>query len=113
MAYKLAVEDIVCVTVKGKLPGATKGAVKTFDFTIDMRRDEQEELNAAMASGAAIADFIVERASAWAKQRLVLNEDGSPAEFCEAALREMMKIPGMAVFIYRAYLNDVGVQEKN
>lgn len=113
MAFKLAVENKVCVTVKGKLPGATKNSAKKFDFTLTCERMEQAQITEAMKSGDTIEDFMVARTSSWDGQRLVLNEDDSPADFSEGALRELFKLPGMAVWCYQAYLRDVGVQEKN
>jgi hypothetical protein len=113
MAFKIAVEDKVCVTVKGKRKTAVKGEEKPFNFTLTCLRNTQAEINAAMKSGESIEDFIVARATAWDGQRLVLNEDDSPAEFSEAALRALLGIAGMAVWCYQCYLRDGGVQEKN
>jgi hypothetical protein len=113
MAYKLAVDDKVLVTVKGKLNGSAKGRDKPFDFTLLMDRLEQEAINERMKSGESIVDFVVSLAHGWEGQRLVLNEDGSPADFSEAALRAMLSIASMGVKCYQSYLSDVGVQEKN
>jgi hypothetical protein len=113
MAFKLAVENKVCVTVKGKIAGADKGAGKPFNFTLTCDRMTQAAITEAMKSGDTIEDFVVARTSGWDGQRLVLNEDDSPAEFSEAALRHLLTLPGMAVWCYQAYLRDVGVQEKN
>jgi hypothetical protein len=49
----------------------------------------------------------------WKDQRLVLEEDGKPAEFCPEALEAMMSIGGMGVQILGAYLKEVGVKAKN
>jgi len=113
MAFKLAIEDKVCVTVKGKRKTNVKGTDKPFDFTLTMDRMTQEQITEAMKSGDTIEDFVVARTTDWAGQRLVLNEDETPAHFSEAALRHLLTLPGMAVWCYQAYLRDVGVQEKN
>jgi hypothetical protein len=113
MAFKLAVDNKVSVTVKGKLGTAAKASPKPFNFTLTCDRLTQSEINEAMKSGDTIEDFVVARTSGWDGQRLVLNEDDSPAEFNEAALRHLLTLPGMAVWCYQAYLRDVGVQEKN
>lgn len=113
MAYKLAIEDKVNVIVKGKLAGAAKGAGKPFNFSLTMERMPQADITAAMHSGETIEDFLVARTSSWDGQRLVLNDDDTPAQFCEAAFRHLLTLPGMAVWCYQAYLRDVGVQEKN
>lgn len=113
MAYKLAVENKVCVSVKGTVPGTTKGARKRFDFTLTMDRMTQAEITEAMKSGDTIEDFVVARTTGWDGQRLVLDDQDKPAEFCEEALRCLLTQPGMAVWCYQAYLRDVGVAEKN
>lgn len=113
MAFKLAVENKVIVTVKGKRKTDQAGVDKPIHFTLTMDRMTQDEITVSMKSGDTIEDFIVARTSGWSGQRLVLNEDDSPAEFSEGALRELLKLPGMAVWCYQAYLRDVGVQEKN
>jgi hypothetical protein len=113
MAFKLAVGNKVCVQVKGKLPGEASGAGKPFKFTLTMDRMTQAEITEAMKSGDTIEDFVVGKTSGWDGQRLVLNEDDSPADFSEAALRHLLTLPGMGVWCYQAYLRDVGVAEKN
>jgi hypothetical protein len=113
MAYKIAVEDKVIVTVKGKLLGAAKGRDKPFEFTLLQDRLDQEQINERMNSGEKIVDFIVSITHGWEGQRLVLNDDGSPADFSEDALRALLGIASMGVKCYQSYLADVGVQEKN
>jgi hypothetical protein len=113
MAYKLAIDDKVNVQVKGKIKGAISGADRQYNFTILMDRIDQEKINAALSDGGLIADFLVPKAHGWEGQRLVLNEDGTPASYSTEAFHAMLTIPGMAVQVYRDYLRDVGVQEKN
>ena len=113
MAYKIAVEDKVLVTVKGGLLGSAKGRDKPFDFTLLMDRLDQDEINKRQKSGEQVADFIVSLTHGWEGQNLVLNEDGKPADFSEEALRALLSIAGMHVKCYQCYLVDVGVQEKN
>lgn len=113
MAFKLAIDNRVYVPVKGKIAGASKGAAKPFNFGLTMERMEQAAINEAMASGDTIENFVVSKASAWHDQRLVLNEDGSPADFSEEAMRELFKFPGMAVWCFQAYMRESGVLEKN
>lgn len=113
MAFKLAVEDKVYVPVKGKLAGSAKGNGKAFNFGLTMDRMSQEAITAAMASGDTIVDFIAARTTAWHDQRLVLNDDDTPAEFSAPALQALLTIPGMAVWCYQAYMREVGILEKN
>lgn len=113
MAYKLAVEDKVLVTVKGKLLGSAKGRETSFDFKLLMDRLSQEQINERMRSGEQIVDFIVSLTHGWEGQRLVLNDDDTPADFSQEALRALLGIASVAVKCYQCYLSDVGVQEKN
>jgi hypothetical protein len=113
MAFRLAIDDKVNVLVKGKIKGAVSGADRLYSFTILMDRIDQDQINTALGDGGLIADFLVPKAHGWDGQRLVLNEDGTPAAYSADAFHAMLKIPGMAVQVYRDYLRDVGVQEKN
>lgn len=113
MAFKLAVENKVYVPLKGKIAGSARGGGKAFNFGLTMDRMDQDQVDEAMRSGETIPDFIAARTRDWHDQRLVLNEDDTPAEFSEPALRSLLKLPGMAVWCFQAYLREVGVQEKN
>lgn len=114
MAYKLAVDDKVCVSVKGKLPTANKGSPLRFDFTLTMRRINQDEINELMKSGEAPKDVVAQRIEGWDGQRLVLEEDGTtPAPCNPEAVDALLRIPGMAVWVLQSYIRDLGVQEKN
>lgn len=112
MGYRLAIENRVAVQVKGKIPGATRGSHVNFNFTLDMERIDQDQVTAAQVSGENIADFLVARTRGWDGQRLVLDAQDSPAAYGDEAFRQLMQVPGMSVWIYHAYLRDLGVQEK-
>ncbi|HEY0915652.1 MAG TPA: hypothetical protein VGE22_12345 [Solimonas sp.] len=113
MAYRLALEDKVLVNIKGEFAGSSKGKKISVDFDLTMDRLGQEEINAAMADGGSINDFLLGHTHGWDRQRLVLQDDGSPAAFCEEAFRVMLQAAGLPAFIYRRYLVEVGAQEKN
>lgn len=113
MAYRLALEDKVLVTIKGEFAGSSKGKKTSVDFDLTMDRLSQDEINTAMENGGSVNDFLVRITSAWDRQRLVLNEDNSPADFDEDAFRVMLRAAGLGPFIYRRYLVEVGAQEKN
>jgi hypothetical protein len=113
MALKLAIENKVAVHIQGVVPGAAKGDRKKVDFHIYMTRLNQEEINASMKEEEPLTAFIKRLADGWDGQRLVLNEDDTPAAFSAEALEQLFLVPGMPMWIYRAYLRDVGIQEKN
>jgi hypothetical protein len=112
--YRLAIEDRVAVRVKRKIQGASRGTHINVDFTLDMERMDQDQINDAIAnSGESIADFLVKKTRGWDGQRLVLDESDMPAAFCEESYRALLKYPGMTVAIWQDYMRDLGVQEKN
>jgi hypothetical protein len=113
MAFRLAIDNRVAVTVKGKIPGASRGTHTNFNFTLDMERMTQPQLTEALSSGDRVDDFLASKTAGWEGQRLVLDEGGNPAAFSEEAFRELLKVPGMTVHVLQAYTRDLGVQEKN
>ena len=111
--FKLAIANRVAVQIKGKLAGETRGTHVNVNFSLDMDRMSQEEINAAITSGEPIADFLVKKTHGWDGQRLVLDESGNPASYSEEAFRALLDVPGMPVWAWQAYMRDLGVQEKN
>jgi hypothetical protein len=114
MAFKLAIDDKVLVTVKGKFKSSRAGADLPYQFKVLMDRVDQDQISEAHTDGGRIADFLASKAHGWEDQRLVLDEaTGKPAEFSEDAFRALLRLPGMGVQVYRAYMTDVSAQEKN
>lgn len=112
--FRLAVADRVAVQVKGKLQGAERHQSTKVDFTLDMDRLDQTQIEAAIANSDTIADFLASHAHGWNGQALVVDaETNRPATFSEEAFRALLEAPGMTVWVYRAYLRDLGVQERN
>ncbi|HEX2545660.1 MAG TPA: hypothetical protein VHL79_12315 [Ramlibacter sp.] len=115
MGFKLAIGNRVAVQIKGKLPGDSRGSHVNVNFTLEMDRMSQDEVNAAYASGDTFADFIVKKCHGWDGQRLVLDEStGNPAAYSEEAMRALLNaVPDMALWVWRSYMRDLGMQEKN
>lgn len=113
MAFKIAIDNKVLVEVKGSFKGATRDAKKGYDFELTMRRLDQDEINRRSTSSETIAAFLEDVTEGWARQRIVLNEDDTPADFSPEAFKEMLRQPGMAPAIYQAYMAQVGAQAKN
>jgi hypothetical protein len=111
--YRLAIGDRVAVRIQGKIPGDTRGTHTNLDFTLDMERMDQDQINEAVQSGEQIADFLTRKVRGWSGQTLVRDENDQPASFCEDAFRALLRAPGMGPRIWTAYLRDLGVQEKN
>ena len=49
----------------------------------------------------------------WSGQRLVLEDNGEPAEFSQEALAMMLNVMGVGRILFDAYLKDCGAKEKN
>lgn len=107
--YKLAVGDIVEVPVNLTLK---EGRVhKKFSFTLTAPRVTQEELEEKPEQS--VREFLLDNVTAWDGQRLVLNLDDSPAEFCRAAFERMLKTRGVQDQIWVAYIKETSAQAKN
>ena len=62
---------------------------------------------------ASIKEFLSQVTKDWSDQRLVQNEDGTPADFSPEAFDALLSIAAMPVFIYAAYIKAISVKEKN
>lgn len=113
MAFKIAIDNKVRVNVKGSFKGAAKGDKKEYDFDLVMKRLDQDEINERINGGGTIPDFVHELTEGWDRQRIVLNDDDTPAAFSTEALAALLKQPGMGPAVYQAYLAQVGAQAKN
>jgi hypothetical protein len=113
--YRLAVAERVAVQIKGKLKGESTGTHANVNFTLDMDRVSQKEIDEARGGEETIGDFLVRHTRGWTGQQLVLDQEegGKPAAFCEDAMRALLEFPGMTLWVYRAYMRDLGLQEKN
>ena len=111
--FRLAIGNRVAVPVRCKLAGAERGTHVNVNFTLDMDRISQAEITAADSSKEPVTDFLVSRTHGWSGQTLVRDEADNPAPYSEEAFRALLDVPGMAVWIFRAYMGELGAQEKN
>lgn len=110
--YKVAVSDTVVVTVKASIAD-NGGKPVPHKFTLTCQRRGAAEMLAEMEGGFNAKAFMKEVTTGWEGQRLVLNEDGSPAEFESDALDALLDISGMAMVCFAAYGNAASAQGKN
>jgi hypothetical protein len=110
--YRVVVSDNVTVQVEGKLSGED-GKPQPFKFSLLCKRLGAQEIKAEVENEALAADMVTRVVHGWKDQRLVLEDDGTPAEFCEEALEALLSIGGMGMQILSAYLKEVGVKAKN
>ena len=112
--YTLAVEDTVEVPVKFTLK--SKKVNKLFSFTLTATRMPLDDIQEAMKAvefkfreGLISMDVL----KGWDGQRLVLDDQGQPADFNADALNMMLSAPGVAQVVYLAYMKECGAKEKN
>ena len=111
--YKISVSNIVKVPVEGSHIDDAGKAVK-FKFSLICNRKTEKELTEVLTAGEVLTqDFITEVTTGWQEQRLVLEDDGTPAEFCADAFEAMLDIRGMTMVLFSAYLQAVGAKAKN
>lgn len=112
MKYKIAIGNMIDVDVVGKLDDG--GTQKNFKFKLKCERLSQDEMTKRIENkDESIKDFIESVTSGWADQRLILNDDDTPADYSPDALGALMSIAGMPMFLYQSYLKSVAVKEKN
>lgn len=110
--YKTVVSDTVLVPVKGSLSDEN-GKAKKFEFSLICKRLGADEVREMIGSERLITSIMSEVTTGWKDQRLVLEDDGTPAEFCEEALSALLDIPNIALLCYVAYQKESGAKEKN
>lgn len=112
MAFQLAIDDTVHVPVKLSINSA--GIAKTFDFTLICTRLPADELKSrAENKNLTMRDIVKEVTRGWTGQSLVLDEQGKPAEFSQAALAAMLGVSGVGHVLYVAYGRECAAKEKN
>ena len=113
MKYKIAIDNIVTFEVIGKISENVTQA-KNFKFKLTCDRLDQDTMHARMKDqGESIKDFMASVTKSWADQRLVLNEDDTPADFNADSFDTLMSVAGMPMYLYQAYIKAVAVKEKN
>jgi hypothetical protein len=112
MAYKLVIENTVKVPVKFDLNNG--GKTTSFDFKVICERLTQSEITATIEDqDEKIKDFVCRVAKGWSGQTLVVEEDGTPAEFNDESLAVMLDVATVAHLIFNSYLKECGAKEKN
>lgn len=113
MKYKLAIANVITFEVMGKIT-ETATQAKSFKFRLTCERLDQDSILSRMQDqNESIKDFLASVTTGWADQRLVLNEDDTPAEYNEESFGALLLIAGMPMYLYQAYVKAVAVKEKN
>ncbi len=111
--YKIAVSDLVLVLIDGKTSDES-GKATPFKFNLLCKRLSAADLTAELENKEESAATLIKKITfGWDGQRLVLEDDDTPAAFCADALDAMLDIAGMPMQCLNAYLKDVQAKAKN
>lgn len=117
MAYKLAVSDTVSVPVK--FSQADGGKLKQFSFTLFIERQGETEFEEGckgehgVPTNAKVCEKMLSLTTGWKGQEFILNDDGTPAEFCQEALAMMYNAVGVLDVVVKSYMKENGARTKN
>lgn len=106
--FKLAISDTVEFPVRLAFNDA--GTRREFTLKLQGKRLAQADIAATFRDEPDLStdDFLRRHLTGWADQRLVVNDDGSPAAFGAEALGVLLGAMGAAGLIFAAYLEAVG-----
>lgn len=112
MSFRLVVADTVDVPLNFSVNDA--GKTVNFAFSLQATRVDQDTLRALVESDSAgtVADFLREHVTGWRGQRLVVDDEGKPAEFSPEAFGCMLGLVGAAGLMLSAYLEACGAKGK-
>jgi hypothetical protein len=111
--YKTIVSNIALIPVKGSLSDAD-GKPVPFKFNLLCKRIGATELKDKLAGGETLMQEVLQDVTTgWEKQTLVLEQDGTPAEFNAESYAAMLEIGGMAQVCFNAYMKGQSATEKN
>jgi hypothetical protein len=106
--YKLSVGAVIEVPVVLKITGRG-GKVEEHKFTWHADRLGTESFAAEMREGLTVVDFLARHGKSWTGQKLVLEDDGTPATYSEDALRFLCEIPFAPGVIFESYQEHIFV----
>lgn len=113
MKFKLAVSDKVTIKVEGTMT-REDGSNDPFKFVLFGIRIGAKALTAALTDEKQKAsDLLRQVVTGWKGQKLVLNEDDTPADFGEESFDTLLEAEGMATYCLNAYLKEVQAKAKN
>lgn len=111
--FKIVVGNTVAVAVAGSHTNEN-GKPVSFKFTLICKRLNAEDLKVALEGGAAQVDeFVANVVTGWRDQRLVLESDDTPAEFCPESLAALLNISGMGMLCFTSYMKEATAKAKN
>ena len=110
MAFKLTVANVIDLPIKATVKDGDKSP--EFKFNLQATRMTQAELREALNDKELpTRELLLARITGWRGQRLVVGEDGQPAEFSAEAFECMLSLVGMELIVLNAYLKAVALAD--
>lgn len=111
MPIRINVADRVKFKVAGSITNEA-GARDAFEFSLIARRLDAEALRQRLApgSGELVSDFLADIVSGWSGVR---DDAGAEIPFGDDALRQLLRIPGLANIAMQAYTEEALARGKN
>lgn len=111
MSFKIVISNTVKFKVKGTMKDEA-GVDQPFDFGLTCRRLDADQIKTKLSdeSDASVADFMTSVIEDWSG---VKDGDDKPLPYSDEALRQMFRLPGVAVLTFRTYMEEVGAKQKN
>ncbi len=109
--FKLAIGDTLTLKVKGFVTDGPKPVAVEFKATAKRVDSERYRDTFGKDSQVLGADFVREVLTGWEGQKLVMDEDGQPADFCPEALDTMLQLVGIESYIVRAYVEAISISD--
>jgi len=109
--FRLGIAAVVCAAVSLQISNA-KGEIDTHEFTVTGTRYGNEERDRLFSTLTPEA-FLKQALTGWEGQTLVLNDDGTPAEFSTEALEALFDIQGVGMVVFNAFVKASAATEKN
>jgi hypothetical protein len=105
--YQLAIGDRFEYPVHLRV--RDKSETKDFRFHLEARRMEAEEARQLISgegdsAGLTVKEFLHQNITNWRGQRLVLDDQGTPAPFGVEAFDALLSVSGAAGVIYQGYI---------
>lgn len=110
--YSLAISETTIVSVVAVLKNEA-GRPNQYKFDLVCLRKGADELKELMESGANLKDVMRDVTTNWRGQRLVLDEDGKPADFSLEAFDALLDIGGMPTLLFNRYYTESSATAKN
>ncbi|KQW96978.1 hypothetical protein ASC94_09225 [Massilia sp. Root418] len=112
--YKVKVSNTVLVPVQGTLADSD-GQAQPFKIVLVCERLAAKQLRTAFntLNVVDIPQFLTPLIKGWREQDLVLEQDGTPAEFCSEALEALFNIAGIPQLVFNTYNAESAAKAKN